>query len=36
MLQLHQARSAGINTSKRNVAFGLIGDRRIFAIMTLD
>ena len=36
MLQLHQARSAGIYTSKRNIAFGLIGDRRIFAIMTLD
>lgn len=34
MLQLHQARNAGIHASKRNIAFGLIGDRRIFAIIT--
>lgn len=34
MLQLHQARNAGNHVSKRNIAFGLIGDRRVFAIMT--
>lgn len=36
MLQLHKARNTGIHTSKRNIAFGLIADRRVFAIMTLS
>lgn len=36
MLQLYQARSAGIHTFKRKIGHGLIGDCRIFVIMTLD
>lgn len=36
MLQLYQARYAGRYTSESNLTYGLIGDRRIFANMTLN